>query len=49
MSAALAAPTPSPSIARRIDALDWSGIAADLDAQGSAVIPGLLTATECER
>jgi len=48
MSAALAAPTPSPSIARRIDALDWSGIAADLDAQGSAVIPGLLTATECE-
>jgi len=30
-----------------IAGLDWHGIARDLDAQGYAVVPGLLTAEEC--
>lgn len=31
----------------RIDAVDWEGIHAGLDAEGHAVTPGLLTAEEC--
>ena len=37
----------APSIAARIAAVDWPGIERDLDVQGSAVIAGLLDATEC--
>lgn len=31
----------------RVRALDWSGIAADLDREGAARLPGLLSAAEC--
>ena len=33
--------------AERIEALDWEQLAVELDAQGSAVIPGLLAPPEC--
>jgi hypothetical protein len=36
-------------VAERIDGLDWVAIEADLDAQGWAVIPGLLAAAQCAR
>ena len=32
---------------RRVDRYDWPGLAAELDAYGAAVIPGLLTPGEC--
>jgi len=32
----------------RVDRYDWSAIGSDLDAHGCAVLPKLLTATECE-
>jgi len=35
------------SPADRVQALDWSGITEELDAQGSAVLAGLLTPEEC--
>lgn len=31
----------------RVGAIDWSAVSADLDAQGWAVMPKLLIATEC--
>jgi hypothetical protein len=31
----------------RVAALDWNGVAADLDAHGAAIAPGLLSASEC--
>jgi uncharacterized protein len=38
----------SPSaIAARIEAIDWTQVAAELDAQGCAVLTGLLAAEEC--
>ena len=42
---ATAAPADSP--AQRVAALDWRSLGAELDAQGSAVIPQLLNALEC--
>lgn len=44
---ALPVVTPAKGIADRVQALDWEHLAADLDAQGSAVIERLLTAQEC--
>jgi hypothetical protein len=38
--------TPS-AIAARVEAIDWTQTAGDLDAQGCAVLKGLLTADEC--
>ena len=38
---------PSNDIAARIDVIDWAQIGAELDAQGYAVLKGLLTADEC--
>ena len=38
---------PSPDIAARVDALDWTQASADLDAQGCAVLKGLLSPDEC--
>jgi uncharacterized protein len=35
-------------IVERIDALDWDGIAGELDANGSAVIPQLLSPVQCD-
>jgi hypothetical protein len=35
------------SLTQRVAALDWSRLGAELDAQGSAVIPQLLAAREC--
>jgi hypothetical protein len=39
-------PTPT-DIATRVDALDWTQASRDLDAQGCAVLKGLLSAEEC--
>ena len=36
-------------VAGRAAAVDWAGVAAALDAQGWAVLPGLLSAEECDR
>jgi hypothetical protein len=50
MSAVLkeaAAAHPCGDIAARVDTLDWPCIGQDLDAQGGAVITGLLDAAEC--
>jgi hypothetical protein len=38
---------PAPDIASRVDALDWTQAAADLDAQDCAVLKGLLSPEEC--
>jgi len=39
---------PAPSdIAARIDAIDWTQASRDLDAQGCAVLRGLLSADQC--
>jgi hypothetical protein len=40
-------PKPSAGVAARIAALDWNRVAGDLDAQGCAVLPTLLSADEC--
>ncbi|BBB09623.1 2OG-Fe(II) oxygenase [Sphingopyxis sp. EG6] len=40
--------TIDPEVAPRIAVLDWPAIAASLDRQGWAVLPGLLTANECD-
>src|SRR5260370_2350850 len=40
-------PVPSFEIAARIDAIDWTQATGDLDAQGCAVLNGLLTSDEC--
>jgi uncharacterized protein len=39
-------PTP-PSIPARVDAIDWQQATSDLDAQGCAVLKGLLSTDEC--
>lgn len=36
------------SIARRVEAIDWSRVSAELDAQGWAILPGLLDAAEAD-
>src|ERR1700675_3418252 len=38
---------PASDIAARVDALDWARASSDLDAQGCAVLKGLLSAEEC--
>ena len=38
---------PERTMQRRVAAVDWDRVAADLDAQGFAVAPALLSATEC--
>jgi uncharacterized protein len=40
-------PSPHLTIAARVDAIEWTHISAELDAQGSAVIDNLLTQQEC--
>jgi uncharacterized protein len=37
----------TPDLSTRIERIAWSRVAADLDTQGHALIPGLLTADEC--
>jgi hypothetical protein len=39
--------TDVPTMAQRLAGCDWPSIAADLDARGWAVCPGLLTGSEC--
>jgi hypothetical protein len=39
--------SPSTSLAARVDALDWPGIATELDTYGCAVLKDLLTPDEC--
>ncbi len=39
---------PPAHLSARIAAIDWAAVAASLDAQGWAVLPGLLRARECE-
>ena len=41
------APVPGPGIAARIAAIDWPAVQASLDAEGWAVVPGLLDDGEC--
>jgi uncharacterized protein len=38
-----------PGIAERVRALDWQRLSQDLDAQGNALVEGLLTRRECQR
>src|SRR6202049_5032767 len=38
---------PTPPAATRVDAIDWAQAPIDLDAQGSAVLKGLLSPDEC--
>jgi hypothetical protein len=38
---------PTPDIAARVDAIDWTRVTADLDGQGCAVLKGLLSPDEC--
>src|SRR6202051_3686693 len=40
-------PAPPSDIAARIDAIDWTQAGRDLDAQGCAVLKGLLSAEQC--
>ena len=47
MSAIMLTAAPADSPAPRVAALDWRALGAELDAQGSAVIPRLLSAPEC--
>jgi uncharacterized protein len=37
----------APDIAARVDALDWTGAASELDVQGCAILKGLLSPEEC--
>ena len=48
MSAALDLPAAGADTESRAGALDWPSVAAGLDAQGWAVLPGLLTPKECQ-
>jgi uncharacterized protein len=43
----IARPTPPSNIASRVDAIDWDQAARELDAQGCAVLKGLLSPEEC--
>ena len=36
-----------PTVAARVEAIDWAQMTADLDAQGCAVLKGLLSPEEC--
>jgi hypothetical protein len=40
-------PSPPSNIVARVDAIDWTQATSDLDAQGCAVLKGLLSADEC--
>src|ERR1700724_2009622 len=40
-------PAPASDIAARVDAMNWIQASSDLDAQGCAVLKGLLSAEEC--
>src|SRR5450759_4342639 len=40
-------PAPPSGLAAPIEAIDWTQATSDLDAQGCAVLKGLLTAEEC--
>jgi hypothetical protein len=40
-------PAPQSAVAKRVDAIDWTRISADLDAQGCAVIEQLLAPEQC--
>ena len=40
--------TTEPGLAGRVDALDWAGLTADLDARGFAITEPLLSAAECD-
>ena len=37
----------SPDAAARVEAIDWEGVEGELDAQGCAVLKGLISAEEC--
>lgn len=45
---ALALTREAPSVAERLAARDWASVERDLDGQGSAMLPGLLSAAECD-
>ena len=39
---------PADPVAERVHAVDWAGVSRDLDTQGCAVIPALLSREECD-
>src|SRR3954454_22089855 len=43
----IARPVPSTDIAARVDKIDWTEAGRELDAQGCAVLQGLLSPEEC--
>ena len=45
----MTAATATSRYAKRIDAADWDGVARELDANGCALLPRLLTPAECAR
>ena len=45
---ALALTQEAPSVAGRLAAHDWGAVERELDSQGSAMLPGLLSADECD-
>ncbi|MDO8399458.1 MAG: 2OG-Fe(II) oxygenase [Bradyrhizobium sp.] len=47
MKSNLKAIAPSPDIAARVDAIDWTQATTNLDAQGCAVLKGMLSPEEC--
>lgn len=48
MTLALRKPNHAEHSVERVNALDWRGIARDLDEQGNAVLHGLLSSAECD-
>jgi uncharacterized protein len=40
--------TPAKDVAGRVKSLDWERVSKDLDAQGCAMIEGLITPEECD-
>lgn len=48
MSARARKVAPPPGVAERVAALDWTRVSEELDAQGCAVVEGLLARAECE-
>jgi hypothetical protein len=46
-TSAIAAPGADASLSKRIAQLPWAQLATDLDASGTALVPGLLSGSEC--
>jgi hypothetical protein len=49
MTAPISAKSPPETLRTRVDAVDWTRVQADLDAQGWAIVPKLLTEGEADQ